>query len=115
MSYDVSLVNPTTGIVLPAGETFQEGGTYAVGGTDRCELNITSNYREVFGDLVVDLDHLVARLTIPRLEKFVQEWAHATPYERDYWAPTPGNAKKAIERLLTFAYVHPTGLWKVSY
>ena len=36
-----------------------------------------------------------------------------TPYLSDYWAPTPGNALAAINRLVIFAQDHPSGVWQV--
>lgn len=112
MSYDVELMGPD-GTVLPFGTVFAEGGTQRVGGTDRCELNITYNYAEVFGGLVRELNGKRASDTIDDLRAFVARWPNARPYERDYWAPTPGNAKVAIERLITFADRHPDGVWHV--
>lgn len=114
MSYDVSLCDPVTGDVLEAGETFQEGGAQRVGGTGLCELNITYNYCEVFGPLVRDLNGQTAEDTQVELQMAYDRWLGAKPYKRDYWAPTPGNAKAAIERLLTFARRHPNGVWRVT-
>lgn len=113
MSYDVHLVGPN-GMVLPFSERFEEGGTYAIGGEAICRLNITYNYAEVFGGLVRGLDSRTATETMADLAEFCEKWANAKPYERDYWAPTPGNARKAIERLRSFALEHPDGRWRVS-
>lgn len=113
MSYDVSLCD-REGNVLPSPESFTDGGTYAISGSDECALNITYNYVEVFGVLVRNLHGEQAESTLPRLEEFVAQWPAAKPYIRDYWAPTPGNAKKAIERLISFAKAHPEGIWRVS-
>lgn len=113
MSYDVTLYDPSTGNVFDYGELFEEGGTRVVGGTSRCELNITYNYSEVFGSLVRDLDGCVASNTLDKLRSFVEMWKDAKPYEKDYWAPTPGNAVQAIKRLLLFAEKHPSGVWEV--
>ena len=113
MSYDVDLVGPD-GTVLPFSERFEEGGTYALGGVAICRLNITYNYYEVFGDLVSNLASRTGEETIADLGAFCERWAEAKPYERDYWAPTPGNARKAIARLRDFAREHPEGRWVVS-
>jgi hypothetical protein len=113
MSYDVDLIDVETGEILTMPEAFTDGGTHAIGGTNDCSLNITYNYTEVFGSLVRELDGRTARDTIPLLLDFVYLWPHAKPYS-DYWAPTPGNAKAAIERLLMFAAKHPGGIWRVS-
>lgn len=114
MSYDVDLIDPDTLEVLPFSEQFEEGGTYAIGGVAECSLNITYNYAEVFGPLVRNLDGKTATETLPALTEFCQVWEGREPYERDYWAPTPGNALKAIARLVTFATAHPNGVWRVS-
>ena len=113
MSYNVSLCD-ATGPVLDAPEPFTEGGTYAIGGTSACELNITYNYAEIFGRLVRELNGKTAAETTPALREFCERWKGARPYESDYWAPTPGNALKAIARLLVFAERHPAGVWEVS-
>ena len=114
MSYDVRLVHPETGDTLPASERVFGGGTYPVGGRDDCCFNITYNYSQIFGPLVHHLNDRTAADTLPALLAFVDMWPDARPYERDYWAPTPGNAKKAVEQLIVFARVHPNGVWVVS-
>lgn len=111
MSYDVSLNGPDG--PLRSTERFQEGGTQPAGGTYLCELNITYNYAHVFGSLVSDLEGKTAAETLPLLVKFVERYPDAEPYERDYWAPTPGNVVAAIKRLISFAKAHPEGVWSV--
>ena len=112
MSYDVSLEDKN-GIVLPFSENFEEGGTRCVGGTNLCELNITYNYFEIFGPLVRDLNGKSVRDTIWALQDFSDKFPNAKPY-KDYWAPTPGNAKFAIDRLLSFARENPDGIWEIN-
>lgn len=114
MSYDVALRSPADGAMLEMDEPFEEGGTYAVDGTTACTLNITYNYGEVFGPLVRELDGRTACETIEGLRAFCEQWRHARPYDCDYWAPTPGNARAAIARLLSFAEKHPDGVWEVE-
>lgn len=115
MSYDVYLKDPTTGHVLPSPERFEEGGTRAFGGTDECHLNVTYNYCDVFGDLVRDLDGLAARDTLWALEEFCWRWRKARlSDDDDYWKPTPANARRAVERLRSFARTHPDGVWRVT-
>lgn len=114
MSYSVSLNDPATGEPHQMPEPFTDGGTYRVGGTNDCELNVTYNYGQVYGSLVSDLDGLVAHTTLPRLDAFLAQWLDAVPYKTDYWAPTPGNAIAAIERLASFARAHPSGIWNVQ-
>jgi len=113
MSYDVCLVD-SNGDILPFSELFQEGGIQAIGGVSECELNITYNYCKVFGSLVRDIHGLTAEVTMAELKEFVALHPDAKPDPKDYWAPTTGNAKVAIERLITFAEEHPEGVWRVS-
>ena len=114
MSYDVALLDPVTKDVLMSPEHVQGGGTYPMGGRYECQFNITYNYADVFGSLVRELDEQTAEDTLPRLEAFVASWPNVHPYIRDYWAPTPGNAKAAVEQLIVFAKAHPQGVWSVS-
>ncbi len=112
MSYDVELQD-ALGSVLEMPEPFTDGGTHVMGGTTLCELNVTYNYAEVFGSLMRDLDGKTVTETIGKLTAFVEQWPNVRPY-RDYWAPTPGNAKAAVLRLISFADAHPDGVWRVS-
>lgn len=119
MSYDISLHDPTTGDVLPT-EHFIEGGTRNMYGSNECSLNVTYNYSQVF--ILVDfqmrdLDGRTASETLPKLrataEALIAGRPHPPlPYD-DYWAPTPGNALAAIQRLIVFAETHPRGVWEV--
>lgn len=114
MSYDVDLLdNLSSRKVLKMPEKFEDGGTYAIGGTNDCSLNITFNYIEVFGSLVDDLHLKFAKDTLPALRAFCDQYKRAEPW-KDYWAPTPGNARAAIMRLISFAEQHPTGVWMVG-
>jgi len=115
MSWNVYLVGDE-GVVEV--ENFTDGGTYAIGGTDRAELNITYNYgvrfREAWdgvglkealndrraGDVVVALDLAVAHLGIEP--------------DDDYWEPTAGNAGRALARLSEWAHQHPDAVFEVS-
>ena len=52
MSYDIHLTDPVTGDVLMLDEPHHmRGGTYRVGGTRECSLNITYNYSHLFREL----------------------------------------------------------------
>ena len=113
MSYDVALVDPSSRAVLDFGSAFVEGGTHAIDGTTLCELNITYNYAEVFGGLVRELHGKTASETLDGLRAFTAQWPNALPYT-DYWAPTPGNARAAVERLVAFAERHPSGVWEIT-
>jgi hypothetical protein len=111
MSYDITLTN--AGPV----ERFQESGTQAVGGTTEPELNVTYNYAEVFSLFdwsINDLHGKRAADTTEKLEEIHRKLSVYRPYEKDYWAPTPGNCFKVINRLLLWARQYPNGIWSVS-
>ena len=113
MSYDVSLHDPVTGNLCEMTEQVPAGGTYALGDRRACEFNITYNYAEVFGGLVRELAGRTTAEALPALEAFVNAHPTAKPYEADYWAPTIGNAKAAVEVLVSFSKAHPAGVWRV--
>ena len=118
MSWDVELTN--------AGEvkSFEDGGTYVLGGTTYPELNITYNYgglfREAMCDPEPDESNVLKRLlhgkkaaeTTEMLEITVERLG--TWRDDDYWAATPGNAGTALARLLSWAKQYPNGIWKVD-
>lgn len=93
-----------------------EGGTHALGGTDEAELNITYNYSQHFKALHAEgirwLDGKTGEDTAPALAAAVQQLG--TARDRDYWAPTPGNAGYALSILLDWAQLHPQAVWQVS-
>ena len=115
MSYDIDLVDPVSGEVLMLDEPHQmRGGTYCVGGTKECSLNITYNYskhfralfgekgiRWIYGKTAADtLPHLVEAASLLSDDK-----------TDDYWEPTEGNAKSAIMHLIAIARLRPDGVW----
>lgn len=108
MSYDISLCDKE-GNMLPA-PPHEEGGTYAVGGTGRAELNVTYNYSRHFN--FRGLDGRVASETMPEMKAAIKKLG--TKRDADYWASTPGNAGRAIKLLLSFAKLHPQGVWQVT-
>lgn len=81
MSYDISLVDPASKEVLRLDHTHQmHGGTYPVGGTDECRLNVTYNYTGYYRqaaegtDLpatLKKLDGMTAQESIPQLEGLI--------------------------------------------
>ncbi len=94
------------------------GGTYAIGGTDTAELNITYNYSPHYYRVFPQelglrwLDGKRGRDSLPVLEAAI---AGLNGDEAaDYWAPTEGNARKALLGLLHFARSFPDGLWRIS-
>jgi len=98
-------------------DTFSEGGTYVLGGSDEAELNITYNYG-LFYRQHLDreeglrwLDGKKARKAIKRLEAAVA--ALGTEREGSYWDSNPGNAGYALNVLLTWAKEHPKAVFIV--
>lgn len=120
MSYDISLVDPVTKKTLQADFTHQiAGGTYAVGGTDALELNVTWNYSKfyygdkAFGDKgIKSLDGMTGAESIPILKRVISNLGDDV--SSVYWDATEGNAKKALCGLLALAQIRPDGVWEVA-
>jgi len=122
MSYDIRLKHPVTGKTLELDSPHQmKGGTYALGGTTSCELNITYNYskwwNKAFGEgensirshSIRDLYGKFGRESIPILEKAIANLGDDV--DEGYWKVTEGNAKAALIQLLTLAKLRPDGIW----
>lgn len=98
-----------------AGETVDvpphtEGGTFAMGGIDRAELNVTYNYRDLF-----DFDKLHGKKALDTVDVLRSAVARlGTERHTDYWKPTSGNAGYAASILLRWAEVYPDAVWRVS-
>lgn len=94
------------------------GGTYCVGGTTECWINITYNYgdhfRRVFNDknIIQVLDGKSIVETIELIETAINQLC-GEPSD-DYWQPTEGNAKKSLQDLLALAKLAPGGVWQVN-
>jgi hypothetical protein len=100
-----------------------EGGTYAIGGVERAELNVTYNYGKHFrnawpepivgsGALGQMLHGKRASDTLTQLEQAVE--ALGTDVSDDYWEATPGNAGATLATLRDWAVAHPEATWSVS-
>lgn len=97
-----------------------EGGTYALGGTDKAELNVTYNYGQFYrsylcGDEESGLKWLngkKAKDTTSKLETAIA--ALGVEQDEDYWKPTPGNAGYALSILLAWAKEYPEAVFTVS-
>ena len=89
MSYSIAIKRGKETLTLPDSQT--EGGTYAIGGSDLAEMDVTYNYSKVFrlanldgltvNDALVVLAHKVAELGVQQ--------------DADYWAVKPGNVGHA--------------------
>jgi hypothetical protein len=116
MSYDISLVDPVTQDVLLLDEPHQmKGGTYAIGGTTECSLNITYNYTRhyyrVLGDRGIRaIYNSTGAESIPLLEAAIAQLGDDV--DEDYWKATEGNAKRPLCQLLAMARMRPDGIWQ---
>ena len=116
MSYWVYLTAPN-GDVLQLDEPHDiKGGTYVLGGTNACELNITYNYSgilyRVLDGGIPALDGRTARDTAPMIQAAVEKLSDDT--DPNYWNATEGNVREALQGLLVFARAHPDGVWSIS-
>ena len=114
MSYDLYLNDPVTKEPLLLDEPHQmKGGTYAVGGTRTCHLNITYNYGLHFTSLgekgIRTIYGMTGADSIPILQKCADSLSDET--DPDYWKPVPGNVKKALLQLISLAKMRPDGIW----
>jgi hypothetical protein len=111
MSYDISLRDPATGetAIVPDGHDLR-GGTYVSGGTDEAWLNVTYNYSRhyyrVFGaNGVRTIYGMTGRESVPVLDAAIAQLGEDT--DSDYWTPTEGNARAALENLRLLARACP--------
>ena len=115
MSYDIELRDPVSGETLRLESPHHmTGGTYALGGTTECWLNVTYNYANhyyrVFGDHGIRTIYgMTGAESIPVLEDAISKLGDET--SDDYWESTEGNAKRALCQLLAFARMRPDGVW----
>jgi hypothetical protein len=116
MSYDIDLTDPVTGEVLQLDEPHQmKGGTYALGGSREASINITYNYAPHFYSLFGDegirwIYGKIAADTLANLEEAAGMLSDDV--NDDYWAPTEGNAKRALYHLIAMARLRPDGIWR---
>jgi hypothetical protein len=116
MSYDISLADPVTGETLALDNPHRlRGGTYALGGTTDCWLNVTYNYSEHFYRTIGEkgirtIYGMSGAESIPVLESAIAQLGDDV--DDDYWKPTEGNAKRALHGLLALARLRPDGVWK---
>lgn len=115
MSYDINLLDPVTKktleVMIPH---YIRGGTYAAHGTTQMWLNITYNYGRYFYDVfgekgIRTIYGMTGAESIPVIKAAMEKLGDDV--NPDYWAPTEGNAKKALAGLLAFAQMRPDGIW----
>lgn len=120
MSYDIRLVDKKSGETLHASFVNESReGTYCMypGQTRECAFNITYNYYEhlckAFNDKrsVRCLYGKTAKESIPMLEDAISKLGDDV--DPDYWKPTEGNTKEALNGLLIIAKASdPDGVWE---
>jgi hypothetical protein len=88
----------------------KEGATYADGGTDKAELNVTYNYGKEFK--FRNLNGKKAWETEDELAQAVD--VLGTRRYINYWTATPGNVGYTCWILLGWARRHPDARWFVS-
>jgi hypothetical protein len=117
MSYDINFMDPITDTLIELPEKhFMHGGSYVVGGTTALYFNITSNYAGIYNEhtfWVPQLNGLTAADAIPILDKVISELKNDV--SDNYWEATEGNAKDALVKLRTMAYMRPDAIIEVHY
>lgn len=120
MSWWVYLVDED-GESLLAPDGHIEGGTYPLGGTNLCELNVTYNYGRLLHGFGVHPDEWKDKTGLDTQESFeralngLMDATHENEcQENDYWHPCPENVARCVELLLAWAKYHPKGVWRVS-
>lgn len=119
MSYDISINCPCCKQILCAVVPGGIGGSNVRIGHDfedevELHVNLTWNYgkffREVLGDEGVRwLYGKKAGETVQPLKAAIEKLSGEP--DTDYWAPTSGNAKAALQELLAMAEAAPGGVW----
>lgn len=122
MSYDIDLVDPISKEVIQVKDPhFMVGGTYKLGGSTELSLNMTYNYSVHLHKVLVpnetpsgdktgirSLYGMTALEAIPYLEEAVSQLSDDV--SSDYWEPTEGNVKRALNQLLTMCRMRPDAL-----
>lgn len=122
MSYDIELLDPITKKVIEINDPhFLRGGTYKLGGSTELSLNITYNYSKFlhqvlqpkttpseFKSGIRSLYGMTALEATPILETAISTLKDDV--DEDYWKPTEGNTKKALNNLLTMCKMRPDAI-----
>lgn len=115
MSYDIKLTDPITHETLHLDQPHQmSGGTFALGGTTKCWINITGNYADfyyrVFGDKGIrSIYGKTGAESIPILEAAAAQLGDDATNR--HWDATEGNAKRSLMQLIALAKLRPDGVW----
>ncbi len=76
-------------------------------------VTVPLRYSEGFNFMGVLKDKIAKESLLP-LESYLDRWGSCLPYTNDIYAPTLGNIKLVIEKILAFAQAYPEGLWEVE-
>ncbi len=115
LSYDICLLDPKTHQVIEFDFKHGiKGGTYALGGTTEAWVNITYNYAEHFYNTMGEKDirtiyGMTGAESVPILQNAINQLNDDV--SDDYWEPTEGNVKRALQMLLDLALLYPDGVW----
>ena len=122
MSYDINLLDPISKEIIEINDAhFLRGGTYKMGGSKELTLNITYNYSEILRQVIQPEDTpseyktgirslygMTALETIPILEAAISNLKDNVV--NNYWQPTEGNVKRALNNLLTMCKMRPDAI-----
>ena len=122
MAYDINLLDPITKNVIEIKDAhFLRGGTYKVGGSTELSLNMTYNYSEILHKVIQpkstpskdksgirSLYGITALEATPILEAAISSLKNDVV--DDYWQPTEGNVKQALNNLLTMCKIRPDAI-----
>lgn len=114
MSYDIHYTDKQ-GQQYELKEPMEEGGTHQLGGNTETWLNVTYNYSwyyHMFLDEEEGIRWLYGKTggeCVERLKEAIEPFEGFMPYERDYWAPTPGNCVQPLRIFLQWAQRWPDG------
>ena len=122
MSYDIQLLDPITKEVIEINDAhFLRGGTYQIGGSTELSLNITYNYSKFLHQVIQpdsnpsedksgirSLYGMTALEATPILEAAISNLKD--DFDEDYWKPTEGNTKRALNNLLTMCKMRPDAI-----
>lgn len=109
MSYDIRLEKDGETVCFDHPH-FEMGGTFAVGGTSEAWLNVTYNYAPYFYRVMGEkgirtIYGMTAEDSLPVLADAISKLDN--DFNPDYWKPTEGNAKKALQSLWELAKKAP--------
>ena len=82
---------------------------------NEANMVVTYNYSNVYAIIHLHLRHfdgVLARDTIDLLKYGVNKLGVKT-WDRDYYAPTPGNAGFALSLMLSWAELYPDAVWEI--